>query len=116
MADSLIAHVEIPTTNLDKSKVFYNKVLGWDFKPFGNGYLLFNNHKGTMVGLRKVDEVSKGESTVFHVSMPDIDSILKKAKENGGAVKRNKTVIPAMGWYALFNDLDGNTIGLYQKS
>jgi predicted enzyme related to lactoylglutathione lyase len=116
MADSLIAHVEIPTTNLDKSKVFYNKVLGWDFKPFGNGYLLFNNHKGTMVGLRKVDEVSKGESTVFHVSMPDIDSILKKAKENGGAVKRNKTVIPAMGWYALFNDPDGNTIGLYQKS
>ena len=116
MADSLIAHVEIPTTNLDKSKVFYNKVLGWDFKPFGNGYLLFNNHKGTMVGLRKVDEVSKGESTVFHVIMPDIDSILKKAKENGGAVKRNKTVIPAMGWYALFNDPDGNTIGLYQKS
>ena len=116
MADNLIAHVEIPTTNLDKSKVFYNKVLGWDFKPFGNGYLLFNNHKGTMVGLRKVDAVSSGETTVFHVSIPDIDSILKRAKENGGAVKRNKTVIPAMGWYALFDDPDGNTIGLYQKS
>jgi predicted enzyme related to lactoylglutathione lyase len=116
MAEHLIAHCEIPTTDLNRSKEFYHKVLGWEFKPFGNGYLLFNNHKGTMVGLRQVDEVAQGESTVFHVNMPDIDSILKKAKENGGAVKRTKTVIPAMGWYALFNDPDGNTIGIYQKS
>jgi predicted enzyme related to lactoylglutathione lyase len=116
MAEHLIAHCEIPSTDLDKSKDFYHKVLGWDFKPFGNGYLLFNNHKGTMVGLRLVDEVTKGDSTVFHVNMPEIDSILKRVKENGGAVKRTKTVIPAMGWYALFTDPDGNTMGLYQKS
>ena len=69
-----------------------------------------------MVGLRQVDAIAKGESTVFHVNMPDIDSILKRTKEQGGAVKRTKTVIPAMGWYALFNDPDGNTIGIYQKS
>lgn len=116
MADNLIAHCEIPTTDLDRAKDFYSRVLGWEFKPFGNGYLLFNNHKGTMVGLRKVDSVAQGETTVFHVNIPEIDSILKKAKEHGGAVKRTRTVIPAMGWYALFNDLDGNTIGLYQKS
>lgn len=116
MAENLIAHCEIPTTDLNRSKEFYHKVLGWEFKPFGNGYLLFNNHKGTMVGLRQVDQVAKGESTVFHVNMPDIDSILKKVKEHGGAIKRTKTVIPAMGWYALFNDPDGSTIGIYQKS
>ena len=116
MAENLIAHCEIPATDLEKSKDFYFKVLGWDFKPFGKGYLLFNNHKGTMVGLRQVDAIAKGESTVFHVNMPDIDSILKHVKDNDGAVARTKTVIPAMGWYALFNDPDGNTIGLYQKS
>ena len=69
-----------------------------------------------MVGLRKVDQVAQGDTTTFHVNMPDIDSILKKAKENGGAVKRTKTVIPAMGWYALMTDPDGHTLGLYQKS
>jgi uncharacterized protein len=116
MTDNLIAHCEIPCTDLDKAKDFYQKVLGWEFKPFGNGYLLYNNHKGTMVGLRKVDEITLGDSTTFHINMPDIDNILNRAKENGGAVERNKTVIPAMGWYALFNDPDGNTIGLYQKS
>ena len=116
MAEHLIAHCEIPVTDLTKAKDFYSKILGWSFKPFGNGYELFNNYKGIMVGLRLVDEIAKGDSTVFHVSIPDIDSILKKVKDNGGSVARTKTVIPAMGWYALFNDPDGNTIGLYQKN
>ena len=116
MSDLLIAHVEIPSTDLDRSSLFFNKIFGWEFKAFGNGYLLFNNHKGIMVGLRKVDKVTTGDTTVFHVNIKDIDEVLKKAEENGGKVKREKTVIPAMGWYALLSDPDGNTIGLYQRS
>jgi len=116
MSQPLIAHIEIPSTDLERSKEFLKNVFGWEFKPFGNDYLLFNNHQGIMAGLRKVEKVFKGDSTVFHVSVPKIDEILVKAKENGGAVKREKTTIPAMGWYALIFDPDGNIIGLYQKS
>jgi predicted enzyme related to lactoylglutathione lyase len=116
MSDHLIAHVEIPTTDLERGSLFLKNVFGWEFKAFGNGYLLFNNKKGIMAGLRKVDKVAEGDTTVFHVRITDIDEVIKKAKENGGKVKREKTVIPAMGWYALLNDPDGNTIGLYQKS
>lgn len=116
MLNPLIAHIEIPSTDLDSSKDFFKKVFNWDFKPFGKGYLLFNNHKGIMAGLRKAESIVKGDSTVFHINVESIDDTLKKASENGGSVKRNKTVIPAMGWYALITDPDGNTIGLYQKS
>ena len=116
MSDLLIAHVEIPATELDKSSSFYNKVFGWEFKDFGKGYLLFNNHKGIMVGLRKAENITTGETTVFHVTVDNIDETLKTAEANGGKIKRGKTVIPAMGWYALINDLDGNTVGLYQKN
>jgi len=116
MSDHLIAHIEIPTTDLEIEGLFLKNVFGWGFKAFGNGYLLFNNYKGIMVGLRKVDKVTAGDSTVFHVNITDIDAVLNKAKDNGGKVKREKTVIPAMGWYALINDPDGNTMGLYQKS
>jgi predicted enzyme related to lactoylglutathione lyase len=116
MANPLISHIEIPSTNLDRSKDFFNKLFGWDFKPFGNGYLLYNNHKGIMAGLRKVDHVVKGDNTVFHINVDSIDEILKKSIELGGSIKRAKTIIPAMGWYALFFDPDGNTIGLYQKN
>lgn len=116
MHNSLVAHLEIPSTDLDKSKEFYIKVFGWDFKPFGKGYLLFNNHKGIMVGLRHVEKVLKGDSTVFHVYVEDIEDKLKIAESSGGSIKRSKTVIPAMGWYALINDIDGNTIGLFEKN
>ena len=116
MSGLLISHVEIPATNLDRESDFLKKLFGWEFKPFGRGYLLFNNHKGIMVGLRKVENVSTGDTTVFHINVADIDKALKSAEENGGNIKRGKTVIPAMGWYALITDPEGNTIGLYQKN
>ncbi len=116
MSSHLIAHVEIPATDLDRESLFLKNVFGWEFKEFGKGYLLFNNKKGIMVGLREVDNVIAGDTTVFHVNITDIDEVLKKVKETGGKVKREKTIIPAMGWYALITDPDGSTIGLYQKN
>lgn len=114
MASDIIAHVEIPATNLDSTKDFLLKLFGWEFKPFGNGYLLFNTHKGFTVGLRRVDQINKGESTIFHVRVDSVEDYLTKAKELGGDIFRGKTIIPAMGAYALISDPDGNTIGLYQ--
>ena len=116
MASDLIAHVEIPVKDLDKSKEFFHKLFDWEFKPFGNGYLLFNTHKGFTVGLRNVKEIMIGDSTIFHVKVDDISSKIKNAVEAGGKVFREKTTIPAMGYYALIKDIDGNIIGLYQKN
>ncbi len=115
MADQLIAHIEIPSSDLNQTKDFFNKVFGWEFKPFGNGYMLYNNHKGTMVGIRLVDKVNSGDTTVFHINVTGIDEILGKVKSNGGKIFKEKSVIPAMGWYALLKDPQGNIIGLYQK-
>ena len=114
MASDFIAHVEIPSTNLDKSSEFYQTLFGWDFKPFGNGYLLYNTHKAFTIGLRKVEKIVKGECTIFHVRVEDLGSLLAKATSLGAHISRGKTTIPAMGYYALITDLDGNTIGLYQ--
>jgi uncharacterized protein len=115
MSDQLIAHVEIPSSNLEQTETFLNKVFGWEFKPFGNGYLLFNDHKGIMVGIRLVEKVNSGDTTVFHINVNNIDELLNKVKSNGGNIFKEKSVIPAMGWYALLKDPQGNIIGLYQK-
>lgn len=116
MSLPLIAHIEIPSTDLDKSKEFYKNLFGWEFKPFGTGYYLFNNYKGIMVGLRQAEKIMTGDATRFHVLVEDIDAVLKKAGELGGKTERAKTVIPAMGYYALLSDDIGNVIGLYQKN
>lgn len=116
MASDFIAHVEIPVTNLETASDFYFKLFGWEFKNFGNSYLLFNTHKGFTIGLRKVDGVDKGDTTIFHIRVGDISETLNRAIELGGHIFRGKTTIPAMGYYALINDADGNTIGIYQGS
>ncbi len=116
MAIIEISHVEIPSLELNKSKDFFNKLFGWEFKPFGNGYLLYNSHNGLTIGLRKVDEVKEGDSTIFHIKVDDIDSVLIKAEKAGGKIFRKRTIIPAMGYYGLIKDVSGNIIGLFQKN
>jgi len=116
MSNPLISHIEIPSTDLNKSSEFFKTVFNWEFKPFGNGYLLFNNHQGIMAGLRKVETVAKGDTTVFHITVDNIEQVLEKVKSAGGHIKVGKTTIPAMGWYAVISDPDGNSLGLYQKN
>jgi len=116
MASDLLAHIEIPVKNIDDAADFYNKLFGWEFRSFGKGYHLYNTHKGFTVGLRKSDNISTGDTTIFHIRVSDVEVFLTKAKELGGGVARGKTIIPAMGSYALINDKEGNTIGLFQGS
>ena len=116
MASDFIAHVEIPSTNIEKTSEFFNKLLDWTFKPFGKGYLLYNTHKAFTVGIKKVDKVSQGDTTIFHIRVNDINLFTEKAAKLGGEIFRGKTTIPAMGYYALIKDIDGNTIGLYQSN
>lgn len=114
MSYNFIAHVELPVLDLDRTAAFLNDLFGWDFKAFGNGYYLYNKHKGTMVGLRRVATIHRGDTPVFHVLVDDIDAMLEKVPSLGGEVVRGKTVIPVYGWYAVINDVNGNHIGLYQ--
>jgi len=115
MAHQFIAHVEIPSTNLEASKDFYEKVFAWELKDFGNGYLLFNTHEGITIGLRKVKKVNSGDTTIFHIHVKDIEGTLDKVVSAGGKIFREKTVIPVFGWYALLNDNEGNVLGLFQS-
>jgi predicted enzyme related to lactoylglutathione lyase len=114
MASDFVAHVEIPSTDLDRSADFLKKIFGWEFKPFGNGYHLYNTHKGFTIGLRKVENIKDGDSTIFHFRVSNISEVLNSVGNAGGHIYRGKTTIPAMGYYALINDPDGNVIGLYQ--
>ena len=116
MSNQVIGHIQIPTLDLENAAKFYNTVFGWNLKPFGNGYYLCNSHQGMTIGLKKVDKVDTGNTTTFHINVANIDDALAKVMVNNGKVLQNKTVIPVYGYYALINDLDGNTIGLYQSN
>lgn len=115
MSKHIIAHVEIPSTDLERTKEFLNKLFQWDLKPFGNNYLLYNTTNGTTIGVRMVPTIAKGNCPSFHILVDNIERVLDLVPGLGGKIFKEKAVIPVYGWYALINDPDGNIIGLYEE-
>jgi predicted enzyme related to lactoylglutathione lyase len=110
-----ICHVEIPTTNLKRSGEFYSKLFGWKINyGWGSDYATFDTGEGTIAGggLDRKDKITPG-NIIIYVLVDDVDKMLEKAAKLGAKKVREKTEIPNVGWFGLFKDLDGNTMGLF---
>ncbi len=113
-----ICHVEIPTTDFEKAKTFYSSLFGWKITITPNmDYATFETGSEPGGGFNKVDKVtSVGEQGVLiYVFTEDIQETLARVVELGGSVIKEKTLIPEIGWYALFGDPDGSIIGIFQS-
>jgi predicted enzyme related to lactoylglutathione lyase len=54
---------------------------------------------------------------LLHISVDDIDASLAKVKQSGGStIQEKKQITPEIGWWAIFRDPAGNSIGLYQSA
>ncbi len=113
-----IVHLEIPTTDTKKSGEFYKKLFGWKIDySWGPDYAMFSYEVRQDGGLRgggldRKDDIKPG-NLIIYVHVDDIEAMLEKAEEFGGKREQGKTEIPNVGWFGLFKDLDGNTIGLF---
>ncbi len=52
---------------------------------------------------------------LVHLNVDDMDATLALIKANGGSIVREKTKIESedRGYFAMFSDSEGNTLGLY---
>jgi len=110
-----ICHLEIPTTDTKRSGEFYNKLFGWEIDhSWGADYAIFNTGEGKLTGggLDRKDEITPGK-IIIYILVDDISAMLEKAVKLGAKKVEEKTEIPNVGWFGLFTDLDGNTIGLF---
>ncbi len=110
-----ICHLEIPTTDVKKSGEFYNKLFDWKIDySWGKDYAMFDTGEGTLTGggFDRKDKIMPG-NIIIYILVDDINAMLEKALKLGAKKVKEKTEIPNTGWYGLFTDLDGNTIGLF---
>ena len=114
---SHLCHVEIPTTDVDRSKTFYSELFGWKMNQLPHmDYVAFETGKEPGGGFLKVQEVLSGgeQSVIVYVFTESIQETMARATELGGSVIKERTQIPEIGWYALFGDPVGNVIGLFE--
>jgi predicted enzyme related to lactoylglutathione lyase len=84
--DMRVDYVEFPVNDIDKTKEFYSKVLGWKFEDYGPEYTSF--HDGRIGGgFYLSPEVKLGGALVV-IYTTDIEGLLKKVSAAGSTIAK----------------------------
>jgi predicted enzyme related to lactoylglutathione lyase len=114
---------EIPVTDMDRAKKFYEAVFDAKLSPVIKGSTkMFEfptaiDHYGAagmLVEYEHHKPCMDGVLIYFHVA--DIDETLHKVNANSGKTLQPKTAIGAFGCVAHFQDCEGNRLALHSMS
>ena len=115
MSKRNIVHVEIPAANVEGAGGFYQDLFGWKISHMPEmNYSMWEAGNGDQYGgLPQVSDDNPAGQVLIYIASDDIEADLKKVEKLGGKVLHQKTEIPGMGWFGVFQDPTGNTLGLY---
>jgi len=117
-----IGWFEIHVKDFDNARKFYGSIFDWEFKPSQGMKSLYWNiftGEGSVGGgfMKKENSSHDGNAVIIYVEVSNINETLKLVTDNGGKINTEKTLInETAGSFALFNDIDGNLIGLWSKN
>ena len=108
-------HIEIPTTDAKKSKEFYTKMFGWKTEEAMPSYMMFNAPDGPGGGFTTTIKPTK-DGIILYIEVEDINKKFEEIEKTGGEKLVSKTKISdEHGFYGIFADPCGNSIGLWSK-
>ena len=124
---NVITWFEIPVSDMDRAKKFYENILDIEMvhKTVGDeegAFFPFNPDviqatSGRVTGVLSKSETNRpsANGTVVHINAsPNIQSVLDKVEKAGGKVITPKMQIPA-GFIAIIMDTEGNKVGLHAE-
>jgi predicted enzyme related to lactoylglutathione lyase len=110
-----VCHVEIKTTDLEKTGEFLSGLFGWEFQKLEPGYWVFPAPEGPGGGIEKVDAPAGTGGIQLYIHVGSIEETIEKARSLGGETEKPKTEIGGgHGFYALLKDPGGTVIGVWQ--
>lgn len=119
-----VVWVEIPVNDMARAAAFYEEVFRKPIK-------VETMEDGCVMGWLPMSETGSGASgslvknkgyvptlggIVIYFSDTNINETLERVRKNGGNVITEKTAIGQYGFYAWFEDTEGNRIGLHSMS
>lgn len=110
-----ITHIDIPVADTKRAADFYTELFGWQIAeiPGYEGYPMWqapNKISGGGLAPRSEDFTQPRS----YVEVDSIEETLAKVTAQGGTVVMDKSPISETSWWAIFTDLDGNNVGLYE--
>jgi predicted enzyme related to lactoylglutathione lyase len=108
-------HVELNTTDVDKSKAFYGKLFDWALEDIpAASYTMIKVGKGTGGGIMKHPVPGAPSAWLAYVEVEDIAAATKKAKSLGATVMKDVTEVMGAGWISVIIDPTGAALGLWK--
>lgn len=123
MKDNALNWFEIFVTDFGKAKAFYEEILGRTLAPATCGECqmgLFSEGGENGVGgaITKMEGFNPGPGgTLVYLNVEgDLDAVLARIPKAGGKVLRDRLAIPPHGFIGIFEDPEGNVVGLHSMS
>lgn len=109
-----VSNFEITSADPAKAREFYSAVLGWKMNHLPENNYTFVDTDAGGAGIGGGIGPLRGPKpfVTMYIVVPDIDAVLKKAVNEGGAVVFPATKVGPTTTIGLFSDPDGNVIGL----
>jgi uncharacterized protein len=110
-----VVHFEIPIDDPDRAVTFYGQAFGWGLDRWGPmEYWTTAAGEGEGIGGALTRRSAESPAITFYISVDDIDAALDAVERAGGRRLTDRMPIPTVGWSALFEDTEGNRLGLFQ--
>jgi predicted enzyme related to lactoylglutathione lyase len=111
-----VIHFEIPVDDPERGVAFYRTAFGWPLEKWGPvDYWTTPGGDGEGIGGALTVRGQEAPAVVVYISVDDIDAALASIEAAGGRRLSERMPIPTVGWMALFQDSEGNRVGVFQS-
>ena len=111
-------HVELASTDVAKSKSFYQSLFAWNLNDHDMGggmvYTIIDPGGGTGGGMMQHPMPGAPSMWLAYVQVDDVAAATQKAKSLGATVMREVTEVPNAGSFSIIVDPTGAMLGLWQ--
>lgn len=125
MADqaNLAGWFEIPVTDMERAKAFYESVFNLQLKLHDVGSqerawfpIQEGNYGAAGALVRGQGYLPAQTGVIIYLTASEIEATLARAQASGGRVLAKKTAIGDHGFIGFFADTEGNRIGIHAKN
>ena len=121
-----VVHFELPSDDRERAKKFYTSVFDWEIaetpfeddvytsaitSPIDDQYM--HEERGAINGAI-IDRDDTISAPIITIQVASIDDHVPTIEEAGGELVVPKGEVPDMGYYAYFEDPEGNVMGLWE--
>jgi uncharacterized protein len=109
-----VVHFEVMGTDAAKLQKYYADLFEWKIEVAPGAPVSYGLVDGAGIGGGIGGSAETPQHVTFYVEVPDVEAALGRAERLGGSRVQGPDQVPGGPTIGLFNDPEGNTVGVTQ--